>query len=58
MALNKVLSVKSDEELLSFIINSTPELASVIDLPTQDEANAKMRIGKIIMSNNRYKNAF
>lgn len=58
MALNKVLSVHSDEELLSFIINSTPELASVIDLPTQDEANAKMRIGKIIMSNDRYKNAF
>lgn len=58
MALNQVLSVKSDEELLSFIINSTPELASVIDLPTQKEANAKARIGKIIMSNNRYRNAF
>jgi hypothetical protein len=58
MALNKVLSVKSDDELLSFIINSTPELASVIDLPTQKEANAKARIGKLVMSNNRYKNAF
>lgn len=58
MALNKVLKVNSDDELLSFIINSTPELASVIDLPTQKEANSKARIGKIIMSNNRYKNAF
>ena len=33
MAINKVLKVNSDAELLSFIINSTPELASNIDLP-------------------------
>ena len=56
MALNKVLKVKNDSELLSFIINTTPELASEIDLPVQGESIAP--IGKIIMSNERYKNAF
>ena len=56
MALNKVLKVTSDSELLSFIINTTPELASVIDLPTQGASIQP--IGKIIMSNERYKNAF
>ena len=56
MALNKVLKVTSDSELLSFIINTTPELASVIDLPTQGQDIAP--IGKIIMSNDRMKNAF
>ena len=56
MALNKVLKVNNDSELLSFIINTTPELASEIDLPVQGESIAP--IGKIIMSNERYKNAF
>lgn len=56
MGLNKVLKVTSDSELLSFIINTTPELASVIDLPVQGESIAP--IGKIIMSNERMKNAF
>lgn len=56
MALNKVLKVNNDSELLSFIINTTPELASNIDLPVQGESIAP--IGKIIMSNERYKNAF
>lgn len=56
MALNKVLKVNSDSELLSFIINSTPELSSEIDLPVQGESIAP--IGKLIMSNERYKNAF
>lgn len=56
MALNKVLKVNNDSELLSFIINRTPELASNIDLPVQGESIAP--IGKIIMSNERYKNAF
>ena len=56
MALNKVLSVNSDSELLSFIINTTPELASEIDLPVQGESIQKY--GQIIMSNQRYKNAF
>ena len=56
MALNKVLKVNSDSELLSYIINVTPELASEIDLPVQGES--LMPIGKLIMSNERYKNAF
>ena len=56
MSLNKVLSVKSDAELMSYIINTTPELASEIDLPVQGESLAP--IGKLIMSNERYKNAF
>ena len=56
MALNKVLKVNNDSELLSFIINTTPELSSNIDLPVQGESIAP--IGKIIMSKERYKNAF
>ena len=56
MALNEVLAVNSNSELLSFIINTTPELASVIDLPTQGQDIKP--IGQIIMSNERYKNAF
>ena len=56
MALNKVLKVNSDSELLSYIINSTPELASEIDLPVQGESIKP--IGRIIVSNNRLKNAF
>lgn len=56
MALNKVLKVNSDSELLSYIINVTPELASEIDLPVQGKSIAP--IGKLIMSNERFKNAF
>lgn len=56
MPLNKVLKVNSDSELLSYIINVTPELASEIDLPTQGASIAP--IGKLIMSNERFKNAF
>lgn len=56
MALNKVLKVNSDSELLSYIINVTPELASEIDLPVQGQSIAP--IGKLIMSNERFKNAF
>ena len=56
MALNKVLKVNNDTELLSYIINVTPELSSEIDLPVQGESIQP--IGKIIMNNERYKNAF
>lgn len=56
MALNKVLKVNNETELLSYIINVTPELSSEIDLPTQGDSIQP--IGKIIMSNERYKNAF
>ena len=56
MALNKVLKVNSDSELLSYIINENPLLKSEIDLPVQGESIAP--IGKLIVSNERYKNAF
>lgn len=56
MPLNRVLRVNSDSELMSYIINVTPELASEIDLPVQGESIAP--IGKLIMSNERFKNAF
>ena len=51
MALNKVLKVNNDTELLSYIINVTPELSSEIDLPVQGESIQP--IGRIIMSNER-----
>ena len=56
MALNRVLKVNSDSELLSYIINENPLLKSEIDLPVQGESIAP--IGKLIVSNERYKNAF
>lgn len=56
MGLNKVLKVNSDSELMSYIINVTPELSSEIDLPVQGQSLAP--IGKLIMSNERFKNAF
>lgn len=56
MAINKVLKVTTDSELLSFIINSNPILSSELDLPVQGESIAP--IGKLISSNERYKNAF
>ena len=56
MALSKVLKIKNDADLLSFIINQTPELTADIDLPVQGEGIQKY--GKIIVNNERYKNAF
>ena len=57
MAFNKnIIKATSDSELISYIINVTPELQSEIDLPVQGESLAP--IGKIIMNNDRYKNAF
>lgn len=57
MTFNKnIIKATSDSELLSYIINVTPELQSEIDLPVQGESIAP--IGKIIMNNQRYKNAF
>lgn len=56
MPFNNVLKVKSGAELLSYIINQTPELASDIDLPVQGESIKP--IGRIIVNNERYKNAF
>lgn len=56
MSVKKVLKAQTDAELLSYIINVTPELTNEIDLPVQGESIAP--IGKLIMSNERYKNAF
>lgn len=56
MGLNKVLRINNDSELLSYIINVTPELATEIELPVQGESIAP--IGKLIVNNERYKNAF
>ena len=56
MASKNVLKVTSDSELLSYIINVTPELTGEIDLPVQGKSIKE--IGKIILNNERYKNAF
>lgn len=56
MALKNVLKATTDSELLSYIINVTPELQSEIDLPVQGKSIKP--IGKIILDNDRYKNAF
>lgn len=50
------LKATSNAELLSYIINVTPELRDEIDLPVQGESIAP--IGKIILNNKRYRNAF
>ena len=50
------LNVTNSAELLSYIINVTPELRENIDLPVQGESIKP--IGKLIMSNPAYKNAF
>lgn len=50
------LKVKTNAELLSYIINQDPILKENIDLPVQGKSIAP--IGKIIVSNERYKNAF
>lgn len=60
MAKNSVTlkNVKANDsvELLSYIINVTPELRGEIDLPKQGESIKS--IGKLIMGNPVYKNAF
>lgn len=52
----KALSTTTSAELLSYIINVTPELRGEIDLPVQG-ASIKP-IGQVIINNERYKNAF
>jgi hypothetical protein len=56
MGSKKSLSTKTSAELLSYIINVTPELKDEIDLPVQGQSIVP--IGKIIMNNQRYRNAF
>ena len=52
------IKVNSASELASYIINQTPELSAVVDLPTQGDKNFIPKLGKLISSDNRYKNAF
>lgn len=56
MSTKNVLSAKTSAELLSYIINVTPELRENIDLPVQGESIKP--IGQIIVNNERYRNAF
>lgn len=51
-----LLKTSNSSELLSYIINSDPVLSAEIDLPTQGQDIKP--IGKLIVSNERYKNAF
>lgn len=51
-----VLATTNNAELLSYIINQDPVLSAEIDLPVQGESI--IPIGKLIVSNQRYKNAF
>ena len=51
-----VLKVEKNEELLSYIINSDPILSAEIDLPKQ--GTDIKAIGKLIVDNERYRNAF
>lgn len=53
---NNVLAVSTNAELLSYIINQNPILSAEIELPVQGESIAP--IGKLIMDNQRYRNAF
>lgn len=56
MGARNTLKATNSAELLSYIINVTPELKENIDLPVQGQSIAP--IGKIIMNNERYRNAF
>lgn len=56
MGTKNSIKAKNSAELLSYIINVTPELRENIDLPVQGQSIAP--IGKIIMNNERYRNAF
>lgn len=48
------LKVTSNAEILSYFINSDPELREELDLPVQGESTRPL--GKIIMDSERYKN--
>lgn len=56
MSSKNTMSIKTSQELLSYIINSDPVLRDNIDLPVQGESIAP--IGKLILNNQRYRNAF
>lgn len=56
MATKRTLATKDSSKLLNFMANTDPVLREAIDLPQQGADIPE--IGKIIMSNTRYKNAF
>ena len=56
MPVRKTLATKDSSKLLNFMANVDPILKEAIDLPQQGADIPK--IGEIIMSNTRYKNAF
>lgn len=56
MATKRTLATKNSSKLLNFMANTDPVLREAIDLPQQGADIPE--IGKIIMSNTRYKNAF
>lgn len=56
MATAKALSTKNSQKLLNYIAQVSPELQEVINLPQQGADIQK--IGDLIMSKTRYKNAF
>ena len=60
MALTNRLGIKVNtaSELASYIINQSPLLSAEVDLPTQGDANYLPKLGELISSDNRYKNAF
>ena len=60
MALTNRLGIKVNtaSELASYIINQNPILSAEVDLPTQGDANYLPKLGELISSDNRYKNAF
>lgn len=60
MALTNSLGIKvnSANELASYIINQSPILSAEVDLPVQGDKNFLPKLGELISSDNRYKNAF
>ena len=56
MATGNSINTRDSAELLSYILNFDPALREEIELPVQGESI--IPIGKIILSNQRYKNAF
>ena len=60
MALTNSLGIKVNtaSELASYIINQSPVLSAEVDLPVQGDKNFIPKLGELISSDNRYKNAF
>lgn len=56
MATKDVIKARNSAELLSYIINADPILRAEVDLPVQGQDIKE--IGKLIVNNERYKNAF